>query len=61
MKTTKNIKKPTYAVMLANGIFVGACWQCQRCGKYKNTSGSNRPSAKGCPEGGNHFWVMEHE
>lgn len=59
-KEMENIKKPSYAVVLGNGMFAGAKWMCIKCGKqvsgYSSTPG---PQVGGkCPDtaSGNHVW-----
>lgn len=61
-KEMKNIKKPSYACEMGNGLFVAGIrsgiWQCQLCGEFINMNPGERPSAKGCPSSnsGNHVW-----
>lgn len=59
MKSTKNIKKPAYAVELGKGAFAGAqyIYACSKCRmQIGPTDSPQRPSAAGCPAGGLHDW-----
>lgn len=57
MKSMKNIKKPSYAVNLGKGVFVGTTYiyQCRKCGLTVQKEGCS-PSGS-CPKGGRHDWT----
>lgn len=59
-KEMKNIKKPSYACEMGNGVFVGPNWMCIKCGKqYGSSSSMPGPQYTGkCPDtaSGNHVW-----
>ena len=68
MKSMKNIKKPSYAVSLGKGVFMGGTYgwfQCSKCGKrvqFMSADGKvpPPPNFQGkCPESssGNHVYV----
>ena len=55
----KNIKKPSYAVNLGKGVFVGTKYQCLKCGKQIDISWTPAPTYPiPCTESSNknHVW-----
>lgn len=58
MKSMKNIKKPSYAVSLENGVFAGTTYvfQCKKCNLTLQNSTGSYPSGS-CPKGGSHDWT----